>query len=165
MCPRRTADGTKCAVKMERRIVIFCIQMQSGGAHLHTLLLFHLSFTPLCWMLTPAREWCRAAWGHGSLSWNDMHKAHTNLQKHNSLKRNCSLYASGLSRLNFSGMLAWLLMQMVQMERLQPGCEEKKCHWGLCNCRWWMQLASMHYSMIECSKEDLPDSHWRMDLS
>lgn len=42
---------------------------------------------------------------------------------------------------------------------LQFGYKEKKYHRGC----WCMRLATMHYSKTECSKKDVPDSHWRME--
>ena len=47
---------------------------------------------------------------------------------------------------------------------LQSGCEAKKCHRGFCIRCWCMWIAGMHYSKTECSKYEVPDSHWRTDF-
>lgn len=106
------------------------------------------------------REWCTPAGEISILPW---HPQLTKSSKTQQFEKQCSLVSC--SRLNFCGSTSCCFFSVdgVQMERLQSGCEEKKCHRGLRICCWCMQLASMHYSMIECSEEDLPDSYWRVD--
>lgn len=77
----------------------------------------------------------------------------------------CGLFGAqlfGLWKYCYSG-CCFFPCWWVQMGCLQSGCEEQKCHRDFCIHCWCMRLASMHYSETECSKDDVPDSHWRID--
>lgn len=146
---------------------------ESRGAHLPALLLSfisHIYTSMLTAHAVTVREWCTAAGGISILPW---HPPLTTSSKNRTVwKAVFTLCKWAIRGSTFFGTLhcgataaagSFFQCWWVQMECLQPGCEEKKCHRGLCICCWCMRLASMHYSKIGCSKDDVPDSSWRMD--
>lgn len=165
VCPQSAADGTKWAVKMEHGAVIFGIQMQreSRFSSTSSASVFHLSHLHISVECSRCSSEGVVYTSGRNLYSAMTSTAHKIFKNKNSLKSSAHLWA--VQRLNFYGSTSCCFFSVDggQMERLQSGCEEKKCHRGLRICCWCMQLAGMHYSMIECSEEDLPDSHRRMD--